>query len=58
MMDSQKWISTLPNKNSTNEEGQYKIDPKITTRIWSAMIWSYVYFKIKHLNTTLPLPHR
>lgn len=31
MMDSQKWISTLPNKNSNNEEGQYNIDPKVWT---------------------------
>ena len=37
-------------KNIRKKSIRYKIDPKITTRIWSAMIWSYVYFQKKNFK--------
>ena len=29
---------------------KHNIDPKITTRIWKAMIWSYVYYQRKNFK--------
>ena len=29
---------------------QHGIDPKITSRIWKTMIWSYVYFQKKNFK--------
>ena len=34
-------------KNIRKKSMRNRIDPQITTRIWKAMIWSYVYFQKK-----------
>ena len=41
-----KRINTIL-KNIRKKSIRHKIDPQITTRIWKAMIWSYVYFQKK-----------
>ena len=41
-----KRINTIL-KNIRKKSMRHRIDPKITTRIWKAMIWSYVYFQNK-----------
>ena len=37
-------------KNIKNKSIRNGIDPKITLRIWRAMIWSYVDFQKKNFN--------
>ena len=39
-----KRINTIL-KNIRKKSMRHRIDPQITTRIWKAMIWSYVYFQ-------------
>ena len=39
-----KRINTIL-KNIRKKSIRHRIDPQITTRIWKAMIWSYVYFQ-------------
>ena len=41
-----KRINTIL-KNIRKKSMRHKIDPKITTRIWKAMIWSFVYYQKK-----------
>ena len=41
-----KRINTIL-KNIRKKSMRHRIDPQITTRIWKAMIWSYVYFQKK-----------
>ena len=41
-----KRINTIL-KNIRKKSIRHRIDPQITTRIWKAMIWSYVYFQKK-----------
>ena len=44
-----KRINTIL-KNIRKKSMRHRIDPKITTRIWKAIIWSYVYFQKKILK--------
>ena len=44
-----KRINTIL-KNIRKKSMRHRIDPQITTRIWKAMIWSYVYFQKKKLK--------
>ena len=44
-----KRINTIL-KNIRKKSMRHRIDPKITTRIWKAMIWSYVYFQKKNFK--------
>ena len=37
-------------KNIQKKSIRHRIDPKITTRIWKAMIWSYVYYQIRNFK--------
>ena len=37
-------------KNIRNKSIKNDVDPKITTRIWKAMIWSYVDFQRKNFK--------
>ena len=37
-------------KNVRKKSVHHRIDPMITTRIWKAMIWSYVYFQKKNFK--------
>ena len=37
-------------KNIRKKSMRHRIDPKITTRIWKAMIWSYVYLQKKNFK--------
>ena len=37
-------------KNIRNKSIKNDVDPKITTRIWKAMIWGYVYFQRKNFK--------
>ena len=37
-------------KNIRKKSIQHNIDPKITTSIWRAMIWSYVNFQKKNFK--------
>ena len=37
-------------KNIRNKSIKNDIDPKITTRIWKAMIWGYVNFQRKNFK--------
>ena len=37
-------------KNIRKKSMRNRIDPQITTRIWTAMIWSYVYFQKKNFK--------
>ena len=41
-----KRINTIL-RNIRKKSVRNRIDPQITTRIWKAMIWSYVYFQKK-----------
>ena len=41
-----KRINTIL-RNIRNKSVRNRIDPQITTRIWKAIIWSYVYFQKK-----------
>jgi len=41
-----KRINTIL-KNIRKKSMRHGIDPQITTRIWKAMIWSYVYYQKK-----------
>ena len=34
-------------KNIRKKSMRHRIDPQLTTRIWKAMIWSYVHFQKK-----------
>ena len=40
-----KRINTIL-RNIRKKSVRNRIDPQITTRIWKAIIWSYVYFQI------------
>ena len=44
-----KRINTIL-KNIRKKSIRHGIDPQITTRIWKAMIWSYVYFQKKNFK--------
>ena len=44
-----KRINTIL-KNIRKKSMRNRIDPQITTRIWKAMIWSYVYFQKKNFK--------
>ena len=44
-----KRINTIL-KNIRKKSMRHRIDPKITTRIWKAMILSYVYFQKKNFK--------
>ena len=44
-----KRINTIL-KNIRKKSMRHRIDPKITTRIWKAMIWSYVYLQKKNFK--------
>ena len=37
-------------KNIKRKSVQYKVDPKITSRIWRAMIWSYVDYQKRNFK--------
>ena len=37
-------------KNIRNKSIKNDVDPKITTRIWKAMIWGYVDFQRKNFK--------
>ena len=37
-------------KNIRRKSMRNRIDPQITTRIWKAMIWSYVYLQKKNFK--------
>ena len=37
-------------KNIRKKSMRHRIDPKITTRIWKAMIWSYVRYQKKNFK--------
>ena len=37
-------------KNIRKKSIRHRIDPEITTRIWKAMIWSYVYLQKKNFK--------
>ena len=37
-------------KNIRKKSIRHGIDPKITSRIWKAMIWAYVYFQKKNFK--------
>ena len=37
-------------KNIRKQSIQHGIDPKITSRIWTTMIWSFVYFQKKNFK--------
>ena len=37
-------------KNIKRKSLSHGIDPKITSRIWKAMIWAYVYFQKKNFK--------
>ena len=45
----QRRINTIL-KNIRNKSIKNRIDPKITQRIWTSMIWSYVYFQKKNFK--------
>ena len=44
-----KRINTIL-KNIRKKSMRHRIDPQITTRIWKAMIWSYVYLQKKNFK--------
>ena len=44
-----KRINTIL-KNIRKKSMRHRIDPKITIRIWKALIWSYVYFQKKNFK--------
>ena len=44
-----KRINTIL-KNIRKKSIRHGIDPQITTRIWKAMIWAYVYFQKKNFK--------
>ena len=44
-----KRINTIL-KNIRKKSIRHGIDPQITTRIWKAMIWSYVYFQKRNFK--------
>ena len=44
-----KRINTIL-RNIRKKSVRNRIDPKITTRIWKAIIWSYVYFQKKNFK--------
>ena len=44
-----KRINTIL-KNIRRKSMRHRIDPEITTRIWKAMIWSYVYLQKKNFK--------
>ena len=37
-------------RNIRKKSVRNKIDPEITTRIWKAIIWSYILFQKKHFK--------
>ena len=37
-------------KKIKNQSIKYRIDPKITSRIWKSMIWSYVDFQRRNFK--------
>ena len=45
----QKRINTIL-KNIKRKSVQYKVDPKITSRIWRTMIWSYVDYQKRNFK--------
>ena len=44
-----KRINTML-KNIRKKSIRHGIDPQITTRIWKAMIWSYVYYQKRNFK--------
>ena len=45
----QKRINTIL-KNIRRKSIQHDVDPKITSRIWKAMIWGYINYQRKNFK--------